>query len=101
MLIFYDEDDLFGRIGFDLVLNPHEQPYNNQASGSNADSVGSSFVLKHHTFFTVVGPKSGGSSDEEINNRVALVWYNLGPPEFLSAERACDPPRPTHIVSPS
>ena len=27
MLIFYPEDDIFGRIGFDLILNPYEQPY--------------------------------------------------------------------------
>ena len=33
-LIFYDEDDLFYRIGFELVLNRFETPYDNGGQGT-------------------------------------------------------------------
>ena len=56
VLVFYDEDDLFGRIGFDMVLNPHEASYANQATNltGNEDSVGTSFILKLSATFSKV-----------------------------------------------
>ncbi|KOO26581.1 hypothetical protein Ctob_011802, partial [Chrysochromulina tobinii] len=81
MLIFGDEDEPFYRIGFDLILSPYEAPYNNQG----AVATGTSFILKHHTYNCYVGPKSGGANP--IAERDPLVWYNLGPPQGLTADQ--------------
>ena len=48
-----DEDDIFGRIAFDLVLNPFEMPYANQAAAERTEPTRLGEALEEGAVLTI------------------------------------------------